>query len=110
MLPLREVRLGGGGLRIEHRADHIRLSCAEPLGPYPRSLTERLDHWAAAAPDRLFLAKRDGSGRWQGVSYRGAAALIRRLGQALLDRKLSAERPVMILSGNDVEHGLLMLA
>ena len=34
-------------------------TCARrvPLGPYPAKLTERLEHWAAHAPDRTFLAR-----------------------------------------------------
>jgi feruloyl-CoA synthase len=35
---------------------------------------------------------------------------VRRIGQALLERGLSAERPLAILSGNDLEHALLALA
>src|SRR4029078_7286205 len=34
----------------------------------------------------------------------------RRIAQALLDRGLSEERPIVILSGNGIEHGLLALA
>jgi feruloyl-CoA synthase len=37
------------------------------------------------------------------------AAAARRIGQALLDRGLSAERPLVILSGNDLEHFQLAL-
>src|SRR5690348_4967771 len=35
---------------------------------------------------------------------------VRSIGQALLDRQLNAERPVAILSENDLEHCLLLLA
>ena len=35
---------------------------------------------------------------------------VRRIGAALLTRNLSAERPIVILSGNDLEHALLGLA
>ena len=33
------------------------------LAPYPAKLTERLEYWAAAAPERPFLAQRDRDGR-----------------------------------------------
>ncbi|MFK9813637.1 AMP-binding protein, partial [Escherichia coli] len=33
----------------------------------------------------------------------------RRIGQALLQRGLSAERPLLILSENDLEHAMLVL-
>ncbi len=35
---------------------------------------------------------------------------MKRIGAALLRRGLSAERPIAILSGNDIEHALLALA
>lgn len=72
-------------------------------------LIEQLRHWAAIAPDRVLLAKREGS-KWQSVTYREALNAARSIGQALLDRGLSDLKPVMILSGNGLEHGLLQLA
>ena len=81
----------------------------EPLGSYPRRMTEWLECWAARTPDRLFLAARSGKG-WRKVSYAEALAAARAIGQGLLDRGLSAKRPVLILSGNSIEHALLSLA
>ena len=81
----------------------------EPLGSYPRRMTEWLERWAARTPDRPFLAARSGKG-WRKVSYAEALAAVRAIGQGLLDRGLSAERPVLILSGNSIEHALLSLA
>lgn len=81
-----------------------------PLPPVAKRLTDRLDHWASAAPDRIFLAQRDASGGWRSVTYRQARSEIYNLAQALLDRNLSVERPLAVLSGNDIEQGLLSLA
>jgi feruloyl-CoA synthase len=47
---------------------------------------------------------------WRHVTYADALARTRRIAQALLDRGLSVERPVVILSGNGIEHALLALA
>ena len=80
------------------------------LGPYPERLTERLVHWAEHAPARVFLAERDEAGEWRTLTYSEALAAVRRLGQALLDRRLSPDRPLLILSGNGIEHALLALA
>jgi feruloyl-CoA synthase len=79
------------------------------LGPYPARLTERLEHWARVVPDRSFLARRDGAGHWRHLSYREALPAARSIAQALIDRELSAERPLLILSGNSLEHALLGL-
>jgi feruloyl-CoA synthase len=82
---------------------------AAPLQPYEDSLGLLLRRWAAEAPDRTFLAERDGAGGWREVSYAAAQRSADAIAQALLDRGLSQDRPVMVLSGNSIEHGLLML-
>ncbi len=109
--PLRPVRLGPCEVVIERRPDGtIHLRSPHTLPPYPAKLTERLDDWAATAPERPFLAQRDAAGGWRTISYRETLGHVRRIGAALLQRNLSAERPVAILSGNDIEHALLGLA
>jgi feruloyl-CoA synthase len=108
---LRQIRLGPFDLVLEHRPDGIiRARSPHPLGDYPSRLTESLEHWAAHAPERVFLARRGPDGAWRELSYRETLHQVRRVGQALLDRGLSAERPLAILSGNDLEHAVLMLA
>jgi feruloyl-CoA synthase len=84
------------------------------LPPYPERLTDRLVHWAKERPDQTLFARRvknaDGStGDWRHISFAQALDAARRIGQGLLDRGLSAERPVLILSENDLEHALLAL-
>ena len=107
--PVRPVRLGPRDIVVERRADGcVLLRSPHALGPYPRKLTERLDFWAAQAPGRLFLAQREGAG-WRTLSYGQARERARRVGQYLLEQRLSAERPLVVLSGNDLEHALLEL-
>jgi feruloyl-CoA synthase len=113
--PLRPAKLGPADVVVERRADGaILMRSPHPLPRHPQKLTERLTHWAAAAPDRVFLAQRDaqkstGSG-WRTLTYAQTFAAVRSVAAALLQRDLSAERPVAILSGNDIEHALLGLA
>ncbi len=80
------------------------------LQTYPQRLSDRLLHWAEHASERTFIAKRDANGAWRRISYGAALTFARRIGQGLLDRLLSADRPVVILSGNDLEHALLACA
>jgi len=82
----------------------------EPLKGYGRCVGEQLVRWAREAPDRRFLVERDPSGAWAGVTYGEALERVLGIGAWLLERDLSPERPVMVLSENSVEHGLLMLA
>ena len=73
-------------------------------------ITERLEDWADRAPARTFLAERDPAGRMAHRHVpRGARRACGRIAQALLDRGLSADRPIVILSGNSIEHALLAL-
>jgi feruloyl-CoA synthase len=93
---------------VESRPDgSVVVKNAAQLGSYPRCLTERLLHWASVAPDRTLLARRVRK-HWRTVSYAAALSAARSIGQYLLDRDLT--RPVLILSGNGIEHGLLSLA
>jgi feruloyl-CoA synthase len=109
--PLRPVRLGAFDAVLEREANGvIHIRTAQVLAPYHRTLSEPLEHWAKAAPERVFLAQRDAAGAWRKLSYAQVLQQVRRIGAALLRRGLSAERPIMIISGNDIEHALLALA
>ncbi|OGA61619.1 MAG: feruloyl-CoA synthase [Betaproteobacteria bacterium RIFCSPLOWO2_12_FULL_65_14] len=104
------MRLAPAKAELEKRADgSMLLRSPQKLGPYARCVTEWLVQWSEQAPERVFLAERAPSGSWRKVTYREAYGAVRRIGQALLDRGLGAERPVAILSDNGVDHALLAL-
>jgi len=104
------LRLARQRVQTERRPDGaILLRESAPLGAYPRHLLEPLRHWAERAPDRVLLAQRQPSGNWRTLCYGEALERARRVGQYLLERNLSAERPLVVLSGNDIEHALLHL-
>ena len=108
---VRPVRLAPAEVIVDRRADGtIHLRSPHALAPYPDKLTERLEHWAVAAPERAFMAQRDATGGWRAITYAETLVRARRIGEALLRRNLSPERPIVILSGNDIEHALLGLA
>src|SRR5215203_918311 len=109
--PLRPVRLGPSDVTVERRPDGTMvLRSPHPLEPHPDKITQRLEQWAKAAPDRVFLAQRAADGSWRKLTYADALSQVRCIAQALLERNLSQDRPVVILSGNDIEHALLALA
>ena len=88
----------------------IRLRSPMPLEPYDTNLAGVFRTSVDARPDRVFLAERDADGGWRKVTYAQARRSVDALAQALIERGLSPERPVMVLSGNAVDHALLMLA
>jgi feruloyl-CoA synthase len=109
--PLRRLNTIVNAATIARRADGaILVRPTQPLGAYPRRLTERLARFADAAPQRVFIAERDENGAWRKITYAQAFDAAKAIGGALIRRGLSPERPLMILSGNDVEHALLALA
>jgi feruloyl-CoA synthase len=95
------ARRGDGATLLRARAD---------LGVHDPSLARMFRRTAEARPDRLFLAERDATGAWRGLRYGQARRQVDAVAQALLDRGLSAEQPVVILSGNAIEHAVMMLA
>jgi feruloyl-CoA synthase len=96
---------------LELRPDGSMLVAAQAVLPTPtRCLPDRLFHWAAAAPERVLFAERTADGSWRKLTYGEAARDVRRLASGLLAHNLSADRPLAILSGNDIHHALLGLA
>ena len=104
--PLRAISFGDPAVSVERRDGTIYLKPKALFGDYPVRLTDRLHHWAKMAPDRVFMAERNDSG-WRQMSYAQLLDSSRRIASALLVRGLSAERPIVILSGNSIDHALV---
>jgi feruloyl-CoA synthase len=106
--PLRAISFNDPAVTIERRADGaIHLRPKRPLANYPRRVTDRLYHFAEATPERVFMAERRGERGWRELTYAELLAASRHIASALLKRGLSADRPVMILSGNAIDHALI---
>jgi len=94
--------------RSTGREGSVLLRSAEPLGSYPASVVHWLRWWAEADARHPLVAQRSADGEWDVRSY-GQVAAASAIGQALLDRGLSAERPLLILSDNSIGHLLMAL-
>src|SRR6266478_4093310 len=106
--PLRAISFGDPAVSIERNSDGtIYLRPKKPLDDYPARITDRLHHWATVAPDRIFMAERDGRRFWRQVTYGELLTASQHIASALLERGLSPERPVVILSGNSIDHALI---
>ncbi|MBL6932144.1 MAG: feruloyl-CoA synthase [Rhodospirillales bacterium] len=95
------IKMDGGG---------FILKSPMKLEEYPPNLGGSLRRWADATPERLFLAERKADGSWRKITYGDFLSRVERIAQALLDRNLDKERPVMILSDNGVDNALLLHA
>jgi feruloyl-CoA synthase len=87
----------------------LRLTCNDELGRVVDRTTDWLDTWAADTPDAVFLAERSGAG-WREVTYQEAWQKTRAIAAGFLGAGLKPGDPILILSGNSVDHGLLALA
>src|SRR3954463_1530175 len=96
-------------VRREAAGGALVLSSEMPLEPYEDSLGLLLRRWAREAPERTFLAERGGDDAWVRLSWAEADRRATAVAQALLDRGLGPERPVLLLSGNAIDHALLTL-
>ena len=110
--PFRDARYVEPKVEVERRPDgSIVLRNPHPLRPTPANLIEPIRKWAAEAPDRIWLGKRrpatEGFGDWDLLTYAEAHRKVNAIAQALLDRGLGQQAPVMILSGNSIEHALM---
>lgn len=91
-------------------ADGMVLSSPMTLGEPATSVAAMLEFWAAAAPDRPFLAERAPDGSWRTITYSETLHAVGSLAQALLERGADPDHPVMLLSGNSIDSALVQLA
>jgi feruloyl-CoA synthase len=94
----------------ERRSDgSLVLRSSQPLGDYPVTVVHSLRQWAQTDPGHPLVAERGPDGEWGICTYGEAASAAESIGQALLDRGLGPFRPLLMLSGNSVDHLLLTL-
>lgn len=109
--PFLEIPVIKTDIRKTHNADgSIVLKSAIPLGNRPHRMTERLVYWATETPDKVFIGQKDADGNWQTLTYRETYEKVKSIAQYLLKTDVSPEKPLVILSENSIEHGLMGLA
>jgi feruloyl-CoA synthase len=95
----------------ERRADgSILLKSATPLQHHARCVGDWLEQWARQAPERIFLGERSSvEAPWTTLTYKEALRQVRSVAAWILAQGLSAERPLVVLSDNSIDHALLAL-
>jgi feruloyl-CoA synthase len=102
------LRLAPAAVDVQRRGPDLFLRCPHVPAPAVRAVGVLLERWAERAPERVFLAERDGDG-WRTLDYRSALDCVRRIGSALLELGARADRPVAVLSPNSIAHALVQL-
>lgn len=105
----RQVSIGHPQVQVSETDGVLRMLALEPLAPLPARLLDRLLHWARVPPHTTFIAAREPSGGWREVSYAQMLEQVRTIAAHLLGFGLGAERPLVLFSGNDIEHLQLAL-
>ena len=91
-------------------AGELILTSGHALGDFPDRLLDKLDHWAATTPDRVYLAERGADGAWIRRTFADVKRDVDTLAARLLPLGLSVERPLGIVALNGIRHAELMLA
>jgi feruloyl-CoA synthase len=95
------VALSDGGALV---SSSLTLNnCAASIGDLLRQAARKV-------PNGVFAAERDLRGDWRRLTYGRALELCGRAGEALLQRGLGPERPLMVIAGNSLNHLVLALA
>jgi feruloyl-CoA synthase len=100
----REVSIGRAPVEVTEEHGVLHMRSLEPLAELPARLLDRLVHWARVRPEQTFIAARQADGDWRRVSYAQMLESVRAIAQSLLSYGLSADKPLALLSGNDIEH------
>ena len=100
----REVSIGHAPVQVTEAQGVLHMRSLEPLAELPARLLDRLVHWAQVRPEQTFIAERQADGGWRRVSYGQMLDSVRAIAQSLLGYGLSADKPLVLLSGNDIEH------
>ncbi|MCG9917247.1 MAG: feruloyl-CoA synthase [Phenylobacterium sp.] len=108
--PFRDPRYAPRRLEVERRPDgSLVLANPTPFSQALQTPHEALRHWSQAAPDRVWLAEREGKG-WRTLTYGQAWQAVTQLAGGLAARGLTGPRPILILAHNGIDHALLMYA
>jgi feruloyl-CoA synthase len=110
-VPFKPLAMKGPDVSVDRRPDgSIVITSNHAPGEGPRSIAHLIARKAAEHPDRPYVKQREpGHGPWRQVTYGEAQRAVDGIAQWLLDRGLTNDDSVMILSGNSIEHALMTL-
>jgi feruloyl-CoA synthase len=113
--PFKPLPMKAPDLEVVRKPDGtVYLSSRHPLGAMHRSTVHLFEQRAAAHPDRKFIAERTplpggGTGEWGFITYGEMNTRANAIAQAMLTRGMGPDTPLMVLSGNSIAHGSMML-
>jgi feruloyl-CoA synthase len=108
--PIKIVSMAAPAVDVENLSDGgVILRSPQAIGDYPDTQSAWIIDWASRTPDAIFLADRSGpDGAWRRITYQEFLVQMKSVAQSLLDRRLSVDQPVAILSDNSIDNALLL--
>jgi feruloyl-CoA synthase len=108
--PIRDPRYAAPDYAIDRGADgSVVIGNVAPFSDAFQTLNAALDHWAVAKSGATWLAERSGDG-WKTLSFAEARERVARLAGALAGLGVGPGKPLMILTGNSIDHALIAYA
>ncbi len=95
--------------RIQQKDGSFILQSQTALDKYDRCVGDWLEKWAIDRPDSVFIGERKDNG-WRTLTYKEFCNHVHHLAQGLINNGLADGQPIVILSGNTVNHALLKTA
>jgi feruloyl-CoA synthase len=86
-----------------------RLRCDLAATPNYAHVLDLLLQRAQQVPERAVIAQRGGDDRWQRISYAALEERSNRVASYLLEAQCGPHTPLLILSGNSIEHAVMLL-
>ncbi len=96
-------------VKIERRAEDLLMTSPTACDPVVSNTGVWLDKWADEAPSRVFLAERSNEG-WREMGYAEVRDAVHAIASSLVARGMDGSTPIVIMSGNSIDHALLSLA
>lgn len=93
---------------MERRTGDLLMTSRTPFDPVVSNTGVWLDKWAEKTPSSIFLAERSGNG-WREMGYAEVRDAVRAIASSLAARGMDASTPIVIMSGNSLDHALLSL-
>lgn len=109
--PFKELKQLPPQVEVDRRADGtVLIWQTHEVGAVDQSIAHIFAEKCAEHPERKFICEREGgSGPWSHITYGQAWDQARAVAQAMLDKGMGPQTPLMILSSNSIKHGIMML-
>jgi feruloyl-CoA synthase len=113
--PFKPLAQKAPSISVDRRADGtVYLRSNHPIGDMHRSIPHLLEERANQHPERNYIGERQPLpsgklGDWHYITYGEANTQANAIAQAMIERGMGPDAPLMVISGNSIAHAVMML-